>query len=391
MFKFLEQTFGKREADIFASLPANPLSDELTAIELDVILDDGECAFLKVPATWHRFKSTIRSKGVSARVAPGFYLRGSEAQIAAPQLTLISQGTLILTSRKLRFVGTAKSMVIGWQDYSSSIVGLDHLKIFRSAGDTEIFIIEESQLAPRQEAFRDLVCRLQSDWIISQTVVVGSDTNSDDAGTVNEPCRQSDSGSLVFDEIEEARKAIENSITEQQLEKEFRSAIGRIETFQDELTPEIIENSHRIAQLTASLRLNELIQEGACDNRASVERLWQLFGNTEDPPRRSVVNVIAENFDSLRYDIDDSETSEALIEAYERARNFLASNEQSLTGRLFELMGEQIQLEASHRLIHLVVVGACELSEGLGIWHALGNDCAETYWEGVDSGLNAGN
>jgi len=126
-------------------IPRNPFEEGLNLIFVSANLDPDEEAFFEVRSRWIRMKSRRTNFGAASIRIGRVRLSGGQAVRQGEEPTIISNGRLIGTNKRLLFVGDARSTSIDWVDVVELLSGKDYLSAAVLGRDTEYFSVDQAK------------------------------------------------------------------------------------------------------------------------------------------------------------------------------------------------------------------------------------------------------
>lgn len=113
-------------------------------IAVDAMLDGAELAYYLTPTVWHQMRVINQGySGISMSVPTGIkgvrFRVGKYTPIKSEDLTPLSQGTLIVTSKRFLFKGQARSTTISHKKIIDCEVFRDGIKIEKETGKADFF------------------------------------------------------------------------------------------------------------------------------------------------------------------------------------------------------------------------------------------------------------
>ena len=137
--------------EIFRAIYLLESKDQLpAAIAADVMLDSNETAYFSISTAWHQTRVRNRGyTGTSFSVPTGIkgvrFRFGNYTPIRSEELTALSNGKLYVTSKRLLFVGDARSTNIGLKKIIDGQVFSDAVKIEKSTGKPDFFSMDAAR------------------------------------------------------------------------------------------------------------------------------------------------------------------------------------------------------------------------------------------------------
>jgi hypothetical protein len=141
-----------RSAPLFRAIYLLESKHELPPpVSVDFYLDAGETCYYTTPTTWHQSRVQARSYyGTSISLPTGvrgvrFRFGGYSPVRGAEQMTSLSAGTLLVTSKRLPFSGESRNTTISLKKIVDGHVYSDCVKIEKSTGKPDLFSMNAAQ------------------------------------------------------------------------------------------------------------------------------------------------------------------------------------------------------------------------------------------------------
>ena len=120
------------------------------AIPVDCFLDANETCYYTIPTTWCQSRAQTRGySGTSISLPAGVrgvrFRFGGYTPVRSEQMTVLSAGTLLVTSKRLLFEGASRNTTISLKKIVNGHVYSDCVKVEKNTGKPDLFSMNAAQ------------------------------------------------------------------------------------------------------------------------------------------------------------------------------------------------------------------------------------------------------